>query len=136
MGSAEDVALLERWRNGDRAAGSQIVKRFHLAVHGFFKNAVGDEERLDLVQDTFARLTIAKDGFRGEAGVRTYILSIARRVLIDHLRKRYRGNVSFDPLTHTVEDVQGATPSHIVMVTDCCLARWITASSVGVSSSR
>ena len=63
---------------------------------------------------TFQRLTTAKDSFRGEGGVRAYILGIARHVLLDHLRKRHRGGTSFDPITHTVEDVNGATPSQVV----------------------
>jgi RNA polymerase sigma factor (sigma-70 family) len=116
MGSdpAEDLQLLERWRAGDRRAGNELVRKFHTQVLKFFKTAVGDDEPPDLVQETFERLTIAKDAFRGEASARTYVLAIARRVLVDHMRKRYRGSTGFDPLTHTVEDVQGVTPSKVV----------------------
>lgn len=110
----EDVRLLERWRAGDREAGNQLVRKHYPTVTATFVNSVGDDDRQDLVQETFRRLTLAKDGFRGEGGVRGYILAIARNVLLDHLRRRYRGNNDFDPLTHTVEDVDGATPSQLV----------------------
>jgi RNA polymerase sigma-70 factor (ECF subfamily) len=111
---ASDAQLLELWRAGDRRAGNQLVRRYHVPVSGFFKNAVGDDERQDLVQETFRGLTTAKDAFRGDGGVRSFVFGIARKVLLDHLRKRYRESKHFDPLTHTVEDVDGATPSQVV----------------------
>lgn len=114
-GSSSDMQMLERWRAGDRAAGNQLVRKHYRTVVCAFMNAVGDDDRQDLVQETFGRLTTAKDGFRGEGGVRAYILAIARNVLNDHLRKRFRGGGDgFDPLTHTVEDVDRATPSQVV----------------------
>lgn len=112
--SPDDIDLLVRWREGDRSAGNRLVRKHYKIVAAAFTNAVGDDERQDLVQETFGRLTTAKDGFRGDGGVRAYILAIARNVLLDHLRKRYRGGTGFDPLTHTVEDADGATPSHVV----------------------
>lgn len=113
-GLDEDARLLERWRAGDRTAGNRLVRKHYKTVTATFTNAVGDDDRQDLVQETFSRLTTAKEGFRGEGGVRAFILAIARNVLHDHLRKRYRGGAQFDPLTHTVEDVDGATPSQAV----------------------
>lgn len=114
-GDHDDAELLMRWRDGDRHAGNRLVRRYHKAVASTFTNAVGDDDRQDLAQETFKRLTTAKDGFRGQGGVRAYILAIARHVLHDHLRKRYRGSTLFDPLTHSVEDVDGATPSQVVV---------------------
>ena len=98
----DDVELLVRWREGDRSAGNRLVRKHYKTVAAAFTNAVGDDERQDLVQETFGRLTTAKDGFRGDGGVRAYILAIARNVLLDHLRKRYRGGTGFDPLTTTI----------------------------------
>lgn len=109
-----DSELLERWQAGDRQAGNRLVRRHHPRVAAFFTNAVNDDDRQDLIQETFRRLTIAKDTFRGTASVRTYLYTIARRVLHDHLRQRYRKADAFDPLTHTVEDVEGVTPSRFV----------------------
>ena len=44
----------------------------------------------DLVQDTFVRAFGALDGFRGESALRTWLLSIARRLLLDRRRARGR----------------------------------------------
>lgn len=110
--AAEDAALLERWRGGDRHAGSCLVRRHHASIAGFFANAAGDGERQDLTQQTFERITRGKDYFRGDCSVRTYFFRVAHGVLVDHLRRRYRKD--FDPLTHSVVDVDGATPSRVI----------------------
>lgn len=112
----DDPALLERWQAGDRAAGSRLVRRHYDGVTRFFDNAVGDDRRQDLVQKTFEKLTVAKDDFRLECSVRTYLFVLARRVLLDHLRVEYRkkNQGELDPLTHTVEDVDGVTASRLV----------------------
>lgn len=43
--------------------------------------------------------------------MRTYFFRVARGVLVDHLRRRYRKD--FDPLTHSVMDLGAATPSRV-----------------------
>jgi RNA polymerase sigma-70 factor, ECF subfamily len=44
----------------------------------------------DLAQETFLRATRSLTKFRGEASGRTWILSIARSVCMDELRRQYR----------------------------------------------
>ncbi|MFD9941263.1 sigma-70 family RNA polymerase sigma factor [Nonomuraea sp. NPDC059023] len=44
----------------------------------------------DLTQETFARVCVALKRYRGEASARTWLLSIARRVVADAIRKRVR----------------------------------------------
>src|SRR5690606_17565980 len=115
MGSDPDVELLERWRAGDRKAGGELVKKYFDAIRRYFINAVGDEERKDLTNETFRRLSDAMPRYQGNSSVRTFLYRIAKNVLNDHLRRRYRqSDRGFDPLTHTVEDVEGATPSQAV----------------------
>jgi RNA polymerase sigma-70 factor, ECF subfamily len=115
MGSDPDFELLERWRSGDRKAGDALVAKYFGAVRRYFVNAVSDEERKDLTNETFRRLMDAMKRFKGESSVRTFLYKIARNVLADHLRRRYRqSDRGFDPLTHTVEDVEGVTPSQAV----------------------
>jgi RNA polymerase sigma-70 factor (ECF subfamily) len=111
-GAEEDAELLARWRAGDRDAGSRLVRKHHASIAGFFGNSVGDGERQDLTQQTFERITRGKDHFRGDCSVRSYFFRVARGVLVDHLRRRYRKD--FDPITHSVEDVDGVTPSRVV----------------------
>jgi RNA polymerase sigma factor (sigma-70 family) len=115
MAADPDFELLERWRGGDRKAGDQLVTKYYSQVRRFFTNSVADDEFQDLTNDTFKRLMTAKTKLSGLANVRTFLFGIARRVLYDHLRKRYRHQAhGFDPMTHSVEDVEGATPSRAV----------------------
>ncbi|GAA1017388.1 RNA polymerase sigma factor [Acrocarpospora pleiomorpha] len=44
----------------------------------------------DLTQETYARVCVALRRYRGEASARTWLLSIARRVVADAIRKRTR----------------------------------------------
>lgn len=111
-GGPEDAALLERWQAGDRTAGARLIRRHHASIAGFFANAVSDDERQDLAQQTFERITRGKQGFRGDCSVRTYFFRVARGVLVDHLRQRQRRG--FDPLTCSLVDVDGVTPSRVV----------------------
>ncbi len=119
MESNPDRALLERWRDGDRQAGDRFVTKFYGPVRRFFTNSVHDDQFQDLTNETFKRLVGAKETFKGDSSARTFLFAIARRVLVDHLRKRYRSEaVGFDPMTHTVEDIDGATPSRAVAALD------------------
>ena len=44
----------------------------------------------DLVQETFLSAMKAQDGFRGESSLRTWLVSILRRKVIDNYRRRSR----------------------------------------------
>ena len=116
MDADEDSELLRRWQGGDRVAGDRLVRRHYEAVSRFFDNAVGDDRRQDLTQRSFEKLASAKDRFRHDCSVRTYLFVLARRVLLDHFRAAYRksNKEELDPLTHTVEDIDGVTASRLV----------------------
>lgn len=118
MGSndEEDTALFERWLAGDTGAGNKLVRKHFDDVAAFFNNAVGEDLRQDLAQQTFEKLIMAKGGFRRDCSVRTYIFVLARRVLFDHLRAEYRkkNQGELDPITHSIEDVDGVTASRLV----------------------
>lgn len=44
----------------------------------------------DLVQETLLAALRSRDGFRGNASERTWLVAILRNKIFDHLRKRYR----------------------------------------------
>jgi RNA polymerase sigma factor (sigma-70 family) len=111
MNETSDIVLLERWRAGDRQAGNLLYGRYYPQVTRYFANSVGQRERSDLTQHTFERLTKAKTTFAGDCSFRTFVFSVAHHVLLDHLRARYRGRGDFDPITHTVEDIENPSPS-------------------------
>jgi RNA polymerase sigma factor (sigma-70 family) len=92
-----DLALLERWRNGDREAGNQLFLRHFDSIYRFFDHKV-EEEVDDLVQATFTSCVHSRDQFRGQSSFRTYLFTIARHELYAYLRKRYRhrDDIDFD----------------------------------------
>lgn len=92
----------------DRAAGNALVNRYFDEIARFFGRHAGDQHRQDLTQETFKKLTTAKATFRGSSSIRTFLFGIARHVLHDHYRSQKQ---SFDPLTHSLEDLGGRTPS-------------------------
>ncbi len=109
----DDLELLERWRDGDARAGDRLVRTHFDSVAGFFRNAVGDREGLDLTQETFSQLVEAIARFEGRASFRSFVFGIARHVLLTYFRDKSKQGI-FDPLTHTVEDIQGVSPSSVV----------------------
>jgi len=86
----DDGELLDRWRGGDRAAGSQLFDRHYESVSRFFANKAGDTSAPDLVQNTFMALVESRDRFRGDAAFRTYLFATARNLLFKHYRTRQR----------------------------------------------
>jgi RNA polymerase sigma factor (sigma-70 family) len=110
--TGSDIELLERWRAGDVRAGNELVTRHFPGVRAYFVNKLASEYE-DLMQETFTRLVSARDQFRGEASFRTYLFRIARYVLAEHLRKRYRGR-SFEPASSSIADITERRPSSVI----------------------
>lgn len=96
-----DLELLDAWRAGDAAAGSELFARHFDAVCRFFRNKVG-EGTDDLIQRTFLAMTESRDKFRGDASFRTYLFTVARHELFAHLRRSGREQARFDPLEQSV----------------------------------
>jgi RNA polymerase sigma-70 factor (ECF subfamily) len=107
-----DLDLLDGWRAGDAAAGSELFARHFDAVCRFFRNKVG-EGNDDLIQRTFLAMIESRDRFRGDSSFRTYLFTVARHELFAHLRRGGREQKRFDPLEHSVHDL-GLTPTSVL----------------------
>jgi RNA polymerase sigma factor (sigma-70 family) len=90
-----DFDLLERWRNGDRNAGTRLFERHFKPLYRFFRNKVGDDAE-DLVQQTFLACVQARDGFRGDASFRTYLFTVARNKIHQHFSRHQRKQGAID----------------------------------------
>ena len=90
----DDVELLHAWRAGERAAGQALFERHFLAVFRFFANKVPASAD-DLTQRTFVACVEARDRIAG-ANLRAYLLGIARRTLLMHLRTQRRWSARFE----------------------------------------
>ena len=93
-GGAEDVELIERWRAGDERSATALVARHAPAVARFLASLGARDDAADLVQDTFVRAFGSLDGFRGASSFRTWLFTIARRLLLDRRRSERRSRVS------------------------------------------
>jgi RNA polymerase sigma-70 factor, ECF subfamily len=85
---------LTRWalaaKTGDRAAAEAFVRATQRDVQRLLAHLAGPSEADDLTQETFLRAMRGLPGFAGRSSARTWLLSIARRVAVDHVRAAVR----------------------------------------------
>lgn len=87
-----DLDLVARWKAGDQQAATRLVERHAEAVSRFVRSLGARQDVDDVVQETFVRAFGSIDGFRGESSLRTWLFTIARRLVLDHRRSdRRRG---------------------------------------------
>ncbi|TGN75589.1 sigma-70 family RNA polymerase sigma factor [Streptomyces bauhiniae] len=74
-------------RNGDAHAVEQFVRALHRDVQRYVARLCGDPQSVDdLAQDTFLRALGSLHRFEGRSSARSWLLSIARRAVIDSYR--------------------------------------------------
>ena len=97
-------------REGDGVAVGELVRLTQPAVWQVCQALGSPGEVEDLVQETYLRALSGLDRYRGEAPVRVWLLSIARRVCADHVRRRQRRRRLADRLARhaTATAVPGA----------------------------
>jgi len=85
-----DGELIARWRAGDERAATSLVDR-HAPSLARYAVSLGVREAVEeLVQDTFVRAFGSLDAFRGDSSLRTWLFTIARRLVFDRRRARRR----------------------------------------------
>jgi RNA polymerase sigma-70 factor (ECF subfamily) len=99
----DDRTLIERWLGGDERAATAIVER-HATAIARFVSTLGEREIDEVVQDTFVRAFSSFDSFRGESTLRTWLFTIARRLVLDRRRAQRRR-----PATEPIDDVELAS---------------------------
>src|SRR4051812_32067395 len=84
-------ALMAAYVAGDERAFVRLFGELAPRIHAFFRRSFGAETAADdLTQQTFLQLHRARRQFRGDAPVLQWAFSIAARVRVDELRRRYR----------------------------------------------
>ncbi|MET8695270.1 sigma-70 family RNA polymerase sigma factor [Streptomyces bauhiniae] len=74
-------------RGGDAHAVEQFVRALHRDVQRYVARLCGDPQSVDdLAQDTFVRALGSLHRFEGRSSARSWLLSIARRAVIDSYR--------------------------------------------------
>jgi RNA polymerase sigma factor (sigma-70 family) len=90
-----DMALLDRWCDGDKPAGSALFARHFADLYRFFERKVTGEPD-ELVQDTFLACVRRRDEFRRQSSFRTFLFAIARFELYAYWRRRSRHGEATD----------------------------------------
>lgn len=91
---ADDLALLARWRAGDKAAGEELFTRHFDSLVAFFVTKCPDAD--ELVQRTLLACVNAKDQFRAQSSFRTYLFAIARHELYQYLKRTRKDRERID----------------------------------------
>jgi RNA polymerase sigma-70 factor (ECF subfamily) len=91
--------LVRRLRAGDLQALGEAYDAHHESVRAFARRLIGDEGAAeDLVQETFLALPRGIGRFRGEAALRTFLLSIAVNHARHHVRAAARRRAAMSRL--------------------------------------
>ncbi len=109
---SSDLELLDAWRDGDTAAGDSLICRHFDAICRFFRSKLGDDVE-DLVQRTFEISTARRERIHTGASFRGFLFGVARNLLLDHLRRRYRRGDREDISVRSLADL-GTSPSEAV----------------------
>lgn len=86
-----DGELARLAAKGDQSAASRLIERYQAPVRNFLRKLTGrDDLADDLAQDTFVRMLRYADRYDPKYPMRTWLLTIARRLTINHARRRKR----------------------------------------------
>ncbi len=90
--AANDIRLVGEILRKDRKATAEFVERFADCVYSYVRRRVMPRAETveDLVQEVFLAAWNSLGSFRGEAGLRHWLLGIARHKIEDYYRKRLR----------------------------------------------
>src|SRR5580704_1827749 len=92
--SDEEVALVERARDGDSDAFDSLLDPWRKPLFGYIYRMVTlRQDAEDLLQDVLVRVLENIREYRGEARFKSWVFGIATHVCLDHLRSRKRWRV-------------------------------------------
>tara|TARA_R110002096_G_scaffold401386_6_gene598284 strand:- start:24511 stop:25209 length:699 start_codon:yes stop_codon:yes gene_type:complete len=83
---SDDAELLIRWREGEQAAGEQLLNRYFDSLYRFFASKV-DGVTEDLIQRTLLACVETANKVENPASFRAYLFTVARHELYAHLRQ-------------------------------------------------
>ncbi|XAL99683.1 RNA polymerase sigma factor [Phycisphaeraceae bacterium D3-23] len=111
VAGCDDGALARRIASGDRAAGGELIRRYHAMVRGFLRKVCFDRDAAeDLSQETFVRALKYAHRFDPKYPMRTWLLTIARRLSINHGQKAKRRRGVAGVETVRLEDPKALAP--------------------------
>jgi RNA polymerase sigma-70 factor (ECF subfamily) len=88
-----DSDLATQWADGDQRAATILVERHADAVARFVASLDRRADVQEVVQDTFVRAFGSLAGFRWDSSFRSWLFTIARRLVLDQRRAGRRRGV-------------------------------------------
>ncbi len=84
-----DLALVRQFRATANPAVFEILfRKYQTTVFSFVSRMVNGEDAYDLTQEVFVRALRSLPSFKADCKFRTWLLTIARNVCLNHLRDR------------------------------------------------
>lgn len=107
--AGSDVELLRLSWRGDHAAFSALVKRHERLLHGYVRARLTVSSDVDdICQETFVRLYTGRTvPPEAAAGLRPWLLGIARNVLLEHVRRARRREHAWTELCLEIDERGG-----------------------------
>lgn len=111
----DEVDLVQRARQGDRAAFAALYEQHQPAIYTYVFYRVGSASLAeDLAAEVFVRMVEKIHTFRGgDRPLLAWLYTIAGNLVIDHYRRE--GRVAWQPLSDRPE-IQAATPDPVQVV--------------------
>ena len=106
--AAEDIALLERYLQGDVTAFDELMRAHEDRVFGICLRMMRDRNAaLDAVQETFVTVFRKADRYQAKAAFSTWLYRVAVNTCYDQLRKAKRRRT--EPLPETTDPADPKT---------------------------
>lgn len=84
---ASDTALIDAYRHGNARALSDLMDRHKRSLMGLFGRRVGEDAE-ELYQELWNKVVRSLDRYRDDGRFRAFLFAAARRLIIDHYRRR------------------------------------------------
>lgn len=117
-GETDDLALVRRAQNGDRAAFRKLYDLYHRRVYQMAVAMLrSHQDASDVVQEAFVRVHRHLPDFQGNSSFYTWLYRISLNLTYDQLRRRKtQRQVDYDDTVGRAEE--GADPTHLTPVID------------------
>jgi len=103
-----DEALVERLKEGDRAAFDLLYDRYYKRIYYFLDRRLGNRaDTEEVVQEVFINVFSSIDGYRGDAAFGAWIFGLTRRTLASRFKRKRHPTV---PLSDEETDSLAPAP--------------------------
>jgi RNA polymerase sigma-70 factor (ECF subfamily) len=86
---ADERALIERCKRGDRVAFDDLIRRYERRVYNFAYRLTHDHnDAEDVASETFVRIYNSIGNFRGDASFVTWLFRVVTNIYLDECKRR------------------------------------------------